>query len=99
MEVQNTNDVSLFMDQLKEWARKHQFPNIVEQIEWAERHGHTASELLLKYARVLNHLKPQLPPNLPSTYKEQWDKAIKIAEAGLQTVHYPEKKRSILSLG
>lgn len=99
MQVQNTSDLSIFMDRLKEWAKNHQDLRILRAIQTAEQNSMTASELIVRYAETLRELKPFLPESLPSSFLENWDMAIRIGLDAVETVHYVEKERSIFSLG
>lgn len=99
MKMENTSDLSSFMDQLKEWAKVHSDRRIYETIEQAERVSFNASELIVRYAETLRDLRPYMPESLPASFRDHWEMAIKIGFEAVETVHYPEKKRSIFSLG
>lgn len=99
MDMNNTNDLSLFIDQLKNWAKKYSYESLVASIESAERTSFTASELILKYTELLRNWEPKIPANLPNEFKANWGKAIQVGDQALRTVEYEEKKRPIFSLG
>lgn len=99
MQVQNTNQLSAYMDELKAWAKKHQFLPMQEAIEHAEQTAFTASELIIKYGEVLTELKAQIPSSLPAEYREQWDRAIEVSVNGVKTIEYPEGSLSVFDFG
>jgi len=98
MKVTNTNELSQFITELKEWAIKHSYENIVSAIDAAEKSSYTASELIIKYGETLRALKKKMPASLPATFKDNWDAAVEVAIEAVQTVEYPEKRRSLFSL-
>lgn len=99
MKVENTHDLSSFMDQLKDWARTHSYTRIADAIERVEQNSHTASELIISYAETLKYLKLELPDSIPSAFRENWDQAIEVGLSAVETVEYEEKDRPIFSLG
>jgi len=99
MKVNNTNDLSVFVSSLKDWATKHSYEAIVFAIDSAEKTSFTASELIIKYAETLRVLKDRLPSTLPNAFRDNWDDAIRVGLEGVETVEYEEKDRSIFSIG
>lgn len=99
MKVTNTNELSAFMDRLKEWCRLHSFEQLLSAIEASENTSFTASELIIKYTEVLKRFKDQLPDSLPTSFRETWLDAIEVGERAVQTVDYETKRRKLFSLG
>lgn len=99
MKVSNTNDLSAFMDRLKEWCRIHSYEQLLSAIDSAENTSFTASELIIKYTEVLRRFKDQLPENLPTSFRDSWLDAIEVGQRAVETVEYETKKRSLFSLG
>lgn len=97
--MKNTQDLSVYMASLKEWAKLHSYEQIVSAIESAEKTSFTASELIIKYSETLKFLKARLPDSIPSSFLEEIDPAITVGIQAVETVEYPEKTRSIFSLG
>jgi hypothetical protein len=87
------------MGSLKDWARQHSYEQIVSSIESAEKTSFTASELIIKYSETLKFLKSRLPDSVPSGFIEEIDHAILVGLQAVETVEYPEKTRSLFSLG
>jgi hypothetical protein len=99
MKMDNTNDLSAFMDQLKEWSKVHGYRRLQEAIESAEQSCFSASELILRYADTLEQFREMIPESLPPSFRENWEAAIKISQQAIETVKYEEKDRSIFSFG
>ncbi|TVQ80170.1 MAG: hypothetical protein EA369_03145 [Bradymonadales bacterium] len=99
MKVENTQDLGLYMQQLKAWALQHSNELILSSIESAEKTSFTASELIIKYAETLKFLKSKLPDELPATLSDQVDAAIRVGLEAVETIEYPKKKRRLFSLG
>lgn len=94
MKVTNTNELSSFVAALKDWAQNHAYEGIVASIESAEKTSFTASELIIKYSETLKALKSRIPENIPPSFRENWDEAIRVGSEAVETIEYPEKKRS-----
>lgn len=99
MKVENTNDLSVFMDELREWAKSNSHERVLSRIEAAERNSYTASELIIKYSEALKGLKDFIPDELPQKFKEQWDQAIVVGFDAVRTVEYMETERPLFSFG
>ncbi len=99
MKMENTNDLSAFMDQLKDWAKNHGYRRLYESIDQVESTAPNASELIIRYAESLQEFRDQIPEALPPSFRENWEAAIRIGFEAVQTVHYEERDRSIFSLG
>jgi hypothetical protein len=99
MKMENTNDLSAFMDQLKEWCKVHGYRRLFDSIQNAEDTCFSASELILRYAETLEQFREMIPESLPPSFRENWGLAIKVAMNSIETVHYEEKDRSIFSFG
>lgn len=99
MKLENTKDLSKFMDELKEWSKTNSCERFLSLIESAERNSYTASELIIKYGETLRALKIHMPDELPQKFKDQWDLAIEVCTKAVLTVEYEEKDRPLFSFG
>jgi len=80
IQIQNTQDLRNFVNQLKSWAVAEKESTIVGRVEAAERRGVTASELISEYGLALKELKLQHRARLPQIFQSQLDQGIVVAE-------------------
>lgn len=82
--IHNTNEVRSFIQNLKEWATENQATEILKAIRLAQYRGYTGPELIHEYLTFFTDFRSKLPSNIPETFRENWDQALKISQESLE---------------